>query len=429
MLPSWEDPRPWIANRVCAEATMRYAAMAAWYAHALNTWQRLRRPGTEHPESREWVAEARAAFEWAQRQPLKEHQYAGYAALAAVCLYQVTGESVFQEEFKRLREQDKTRGYAQVDIWPWFFYEAVYAQLPPALPGLDQAAQQKSREAVLQAGRADAQRTEAIGFRANLFTSMHGQLGTPRFLSMAAAHRLGGDARLLQAMYHNGAYFLGGNQRNKVYLTGLGENPDNLIFHPDAWMLNDFKHKVYAWEPLPGYSTYFGQLHDYVGGPGAERHVQTNAFPEYTLWPATEMRSGNRESISGNEFTIHQNNIHLAFAFGYLRAVGAGPGGYTPYPRPTVALQLPKPPGLRPGANVTLTARASPNTRRVAYYAEWRYLGESTEAARGFPVTWKVNAPPGQTVQITAVAYSDRGRISLPSPEGEAILKVESTQP
>jgi len=430
MLPSWEDRRPWIVNRVCPAATMRYAAMAAWYAHALNTWQRLRQPNAEHPQSREWVNEARAAYEWAKRQPIQEHQYAGYAALAAVCLYQVTGDAAFQEAFKAFRQQDDTRGYGQVDIWPWFFYDTVYAGLPASLPNLDQTAQRKSREAVLQAGRADAEQTlRHIGFRANLITTMHGQLGTPRFLSLAAAHALSGDSTLLEAMYHNVAYFLGGNQRNTVYVSCLGENPDKIIFHPDAWMVNDFKHKVYQWEPLPGYSTYFGALYDYVGGPGAERHVQTNAHPAYTLWPATEMRSGNRESISGNEFTVHQNNIHLAFAFGYLRAMGAGPGGFKPFPRPTVKLRLRDKPPLIPGSTVTLTAQTSPNTRRVQYYCEWRFLGESTDAAKGFPLAWTVNAPPGQTVQLTAVAYSDRGRISLPAPDAEMLVEVALTQP
>lgn len=430
MLPSWEDRRPWIVNRVCPAATMRYAAMAACYAHALNTWQGLRRPNAEHPESREWVAEARAAFDWAKRQPIKEHEYAGYAALAAVCLYQVTREPGYQDEFKTYRNQDNTRGYGQVDIWPWFYYEPVYARLPASLPGLDKTAQQASREAVLHGGRADAKRAEReIGFRANLFTTMHGQLGTPRFLSLAPAHALSGEDAFMRAMHHNAAYFLGANQRNTVYLTGLGENPDNLIFHPDAWMLNDFKHKVYQWEPLPGYSTYFGQLLDFVGGPGAERHVQTNAFPAYTAWPTTEMRSGNRESISGNEFTVHQNNIHLAFAFGYLRALCAGPGEFKTYPRPTVALRVQEQPPLRPGMTITLTAQASPNTRRVKYYAGWRYLGESADSDKEFPLAWKVNAPPGEPVQLTAVAYSDRGRISLPTPAGEVRLEVASARP
>ena len=430
MLPSWEDRRPWIVNRVCPAATMRYAAMAAWYAHCLNTWQRLRQPNAEHPHSREWVNEARSAYEWAKRNPIKEHQYDGYAALAAVCLYQITGETSYQEDFKVFRNGDNTRGYGQVDIWAWFLYDAIYAGLPASLPGLDQTAQRKSRDAVLQAGKADAQRTlQQIGFRANLITTMHGQLCTPRFLSLAPAHALSGDPTMLEAMYHNANYFLGGNQRNKVYISCLGENPDNIIFHPDAWMLNDFKHKVYQWEPLPGYCTYFGSLHDYVGGPGGERQVQTNAYPSYTIWPATEMRSGNRESISGNEFTIHQNNIHLAFAFGYLRAMGAGQGGFTPFQRPTMTLRLREKPPLQPGSTVTLTAQTSPNTRRVRYYCEWRFIGESSDATNGFPIKWKVNAPPGKTVQLTAVAYSDHGRISLPAPDGEMLVKVASAQP
>jgi len=428
MLPSWEDRRVWGVIRVCGEATMRYAAMAAWYAHCLNTLHRQGGGQGAHPEAREWIDQARSAYAWAKRnKPEGKDQYAGYAALAAVCLYQVTGDAAFQDEFKTFRSADKTRGYAQVDIWPWFFYEPVYAMLPADLPGLDKAAQQQSRDMVIRAGRSDAARTEKIGFRVFQMTTMHGQLANPRFLAMAAAHALSRDDGILGAMQNSASYLLGGNQRNTVYITCLGENPDDMIFHPDAWMLNDFKHKVYRWEPLPGYGTYFGQLFDYVGGPGAERFVQVNAYPDFQKWPRTEMRSGNRESISGNEFTIHQNNIHIAFAMGYLRAVCAGPGGFAPQPRPTVRLRLPDNPTVKPGEPVTLMASASANTRRVKYFAEWRFIGESTDAKNGFPVIWTPRAAEGESVQITAVAYNDRGRISLPSPEGEKIIRIAAS--
>ena len=426
MLPSWEDRRVWAVNRVCGEATMRYAAMAAWYAHCLNTLHQQNNRQGQHPQAREWIDEARSAYAWAKRnKPEGKDQYAGYAALAAVCLYQVTGDAAYQDEFKAFRSMDKTRGYAQIDIWPWFLYEPVYAMLAADLPGLDKDAQKQSREMVIRAGRSDAERTEKkIGFRAFQMTTMHGQLANPRFLAMAAAHAMSRDDSLLQAMQNSASYLLGGNQRNTVYITCLGENPDNIIFHPDAWMLNEFKHKVYQWEPLPGFGTYFGQLFDFVGGPGAERFVQTNAYPDFQQWPRTEMRSGNRESISGNEFTIHQNNIHIAFAMGYLRAVCAGPGAFTPEPRPTVRLRLPENQPIKAGEPLTLRASASPNTRQVRYFEQWRYIGESTDAKNGFPVMWTPQKSDGETIHITAVAYNNRGRISLPSPEGEGIVRI-----
>lgn len=432
ILPSWEDKRDWAVNRVCPEATIRYAAMAAWYAHCLNLFHRLTNPGAHHPQSQPWINEARSAYQWAIRnKPQPKTQFPGYAALAAICLYQVTHDPTYQHDFKAFRAADTTRGYAQVDIWPWFFYEPLYAMLPDNLPALDKAAQLLSRDAVLHAGQHDAQYTESkIGFRAFQITTMHGQLANPRFLSLAAAHALSQDPTLLHAMQNSASYLLGGNQRNTVYLTCLGENPDNIIFHPDAWILNDFKHKAYQWEPLPGYGTYFGQLFDYVGGPGAEKHVQLNAYPDFNLWPKTEMRSGNRESISGNEFTIHQNNIHIAFAMGYLRATGAGPGGFLPQPRPTVRLRLRDNHPIKPGNAFTLLANASPNTRLVKYYQDWRFIGESDDAKNAFPVPWTPDAPNGATIQITAVAYNDRGRISLPSPNGQKIVLISTaTEP
>lgn len=426
MRPSWEDRRVWAVNRVCGEATMRYAAMAAWYAHCLNTVHQQNNRQGQHPQAREWIEEARSAFDWAKRnQPEGKDQYAGYAALAAVCLYRVTGDAAYQEEFKAFRSMDKTRGYGQIDIWAWFFYEPMYAMLPADLPGLDKAAQQQSREMVIRAGRSDAERTEKkIGFRSFQMTTMFGQLANPRFLAMAAAHTLSQDDSILHAMQNIASYLLGGNQRNTVYVTCLGENPDSIIFHPDAWMLNEFKHMAYQWEPLPGYGTYFGQLFDYVGGPGGERFVQVNAYPDFQQWPRTEMRSGNRESISGNEFTVHQNNIHIAFAMGYLRAACSGPGGFTPQPRPTVQLRLRENQRVKSGEPMTLLATASANTRQVRYFDQWRYIGESTDATNGFPVVWTPRGPDGETVQITAVAYNDRGRISLPSPAGEKKVQI-----
>ncbi len=82
-----------------------------------------------------------------------------------------------------------------------------------------------------------------------------------------------------------------------------------------------------------------------------------------------------------------------AFAMGYLRAACVGLGGFTPRPRPTVHLRLRENHPVQAGQPFTLVASASANTRRVRYYQEWRFIGESTDAKNRFPVVWTPYVP------------------------------------
>jgi plastocyanin len=78
-----------------------------------------------------------------------------------------------------------------------------------------------------------------------------------------------------------------------------------------------------------------------------------------------------------------------------------------------------------------LAATTSASTERVEYYFEWRFIGESTNKANGFAFVWEpsqTELKAGDDVQITAVAYDRHGETSLPSPQGERILKVTGTR-
>jgi hypothetical protein len=138
-------------------------------------------------------------------------------------------------------------------------------------------------------------------------------------------------------------------------------------------------------------------------------------------FPMGEARFLNRHSIMDGEFTIHQNQNHAAFTYGYLCAPYTGP--YTPNERPTVALTSPA-----NGANVgkgqacDLTVKASPDTRRVVYFLDWHQIGESTEGP-DFRLAWGTNVPEGE-YEITAVGYDDRGLITKPTEGGAATVTV-----
>lgn len=76
-------------------------------------------------------------------------------------------------------------------------------------------------------------------------------------------------------------------------------------------------------------------------------------------------------------------------------------------------------------AGCKLSVTASENTRRIEYYAGWRFIGESEEAESGFELVWNpAELLLDQELLITAVAYSDRGRRSLPSDRGEARITI-----
>jgi len=237
-------------------------------------------------------------------------------------------------------------------------------------------------------------------------------------------------------MQHAVNYVLGGNQMNMTYLSGLGERSDQWIFQPNAYLVSNKNNKVYTPENYIGQTSYYGATglqSDYWHGTGtwkwSEYFSRMAAHPQAadppSEWPGSEQKFQNRYSIQGAEFTIHQQMNHMIFAMGYINAMANSSNTpYTLAPRPEVSLNLDEDRSLDE-AGCRLSVAASENTRKIEYYAGWRFIGKSKDAENGFEFVWN----PGesfldQELLITAVAYSDRGRRSLPSTAGESRIFI-----
>ena len=431
---SWLDTREWYISGNNVEATYMYAGNAAYYAINMNRFHKLNEGAGNHPEYNEWMREASEAWEWAENNGAVSQGELRARGYAAAVLYRATGDKSFQgifAEYWQWEPSKSTGEWAGVNILN--IAATLFALTPDGHGGLDQDLRTDCRNHIIARAVEKEGYISNNGFRCGMEFNQYLQLGgfsTPRVTVLGAAHRLTGDERYLEAMQHAVNYVLGGNQLNMTYLSGLGERSDQWIFQPNAYLVSNKNSMVYTPENYIGQTSYFGGTglaSRFWQGTGtwkwSEYFSRLAAHPPVAddpgAWPGAEQKFQNRYSIQGGEFTVHQQMNHMIFAMGYINAMASSSDApYTLAPRPEVSINLAEGQGFdRSGSYLTVTA--CENTRRVEYYYDWRFIGESTDKENGFTLFWEPQPENGSEVLVTAVAYSDRGRKSLPSEAGE----------
>jgi endoglucanase len=440
-LPAWEDTREWYLSGENPLATFWYAGNAAYYAINLNQFQKAQVGPGRHPEYDEWLKEATEAWEWASAKELDTAEGRRVKGYAAACLYRATGEEKYQKVFREYWEWENNKSHDEVaGVNIWDISAALYSLIPPGHKGLDTALQNDCRKHIIE--RADNRTAEVHlkAFRNGMTRSQFLQLGaftTARTTTLAVAHRLTGNDDYLNAMQHIVNYVLGGNQLNLTNLSGLGERSDQWIFQPSAYLVSNKNSKVYTPENYPGQTSYFGGTglsSEYWHKKGtwkwSEYFSRLASWPQAaeppSVWPGAEQKFQNRYSIQGAEFTIHQQMNHMIFSMGYIKAMNSkSREEYLPADRPSVKLKLHVGEQF-PKSGCWLSVDASDDTRLVEYYFEWRKIGESADKNNNFKIFWEPYPKEGTEVLVTAVAYSDRGRKSIPSSEGEAQIVLSA---
>ncbi|MCW8132449.1 MAG: glycoside hydrolase family 9 protein [Planctomycetota bacterium] len=433
---SWKDTRALKFSAEDPATTFQYAACAAWLAACLDKTAK-----GAHPESAEWIKEARASWEWAKANMRDgdEGKVRGLRMLAALCLYRVTKDAAFQQQFAvDIRAdggfQQAAEGWAG-PTW-WELAAGIYGLLPDDFPGLDKDLRKTVREKVIASAetrfvQTAAQRGYRFGFAWNKIHNL-GAFSTPMLYTPAIAYKITGEKKYLDVMHTAAAYCLGGNPMNTVWMTGLGQRAVRWPFHPDSWVLIDYNSKVYDNEILPGYVPYGScESVDFFGPgyhfSGDEDFSRSSAYPDVETWPLSEVRFENRYSIPGGEFTITQNMAPSVFAYGFL--CGNPPKKFAPPARPAVAVTFPKEGDvLKAGGDIALRVKTSPDVRRVEYYCNERLLGASD--APPFAFTWR-GAPEGAWL-ITAKAFAASGQISRPNEKDwdvDVNVKLEAAAP
>lgn len=434
--PSWEDTRV-LSLQGGNSVTMayRYAASAAWLAICLDKFN----GGTQHPDSPGWINEAENSYAWAVAQNRDTEEEVNRAKMeAAAALYRYTATTGYQNDFRTCKAGNSGWGeQLWFSINPWHYAATLFTKIPDDHPGLDTNLKQACiSDIVSHADQELVFTANERGFRYGLDKNilfMLGTFSTPRTFLTAAAYELTGEKKYLDACYSIADYCLGGNQMDMVKISGLGENPERQPFHPDSWYLTDYNSPVYTNPILPGYVIY--EMHktgDWMAGVewtwiGDEDFSRSTAYPPLSDFPDSETRFWNRNSIAGSEFTIHQSLDQAIFAYGYLCGNYTGP--YTPNTRPTVALDLPDNMTVNSDTTLTLTVTASEDARRVGYYYDWHFIGESTDKENGFAFDWNLSLYKNiiGKKRLTAKAFDDRGLESKPTEEGEKSIRVKRT--
>lgn len=439
-ITAWMDTREWYLSGENLEAAYAYGGLAAYYAVNLNQHHQLNGSTGNHPEFDEWMTEALESWEWAvSHREVESDRERRARGFAAAILYRAAGDPNYQTVFEEYWNWEPSKNSGEwAGVNTWTIAATLFSLIPDNHNGLNKELQNSTRDHIVERAEAKLKDIRINGFRNSMEYSQYMQLGgfsTPRVTVLGAAHRLTGNDDYLSAMQHAVNYVLGGNQLNMAYLSGLGERSDQWIFQPSAYLVSNKNSMVYTPENFIGQTSYFGAtgLHSsYWHGTGewkwSEYLSRMAAYPQAadppSVWPGAEQKFQNRYSIQGGEFTIHQQMNHMIFATGYINAMAnTSSTRFNLEPRPEVSLNL------NDGSSFAktgcyLTVNASENTRKVEYYYNWRYIGESSDSENDFSFLWEPNPDDGSQVLITAVAYNARGRKSLPSTAGESPITI-----
>lgn len=431
---SWEDLRPVAVTAENPTHTMCYAAVASQYAFALNAFHKLANPTENHPDYQMWIDEATAAYDWAVARGAtdKSTGHGGMWTIAAFNLYRATGLQAYKDAV--------TANYGKNDNSTWHiegannitgFLAAGILALHPEVT-IDVTAYNWANSKVLNQAQKISARNENVGLRYGAYDETTYELGmfaNPKVMLLAVGHKITGNDSYLDNVQHQMSYVQGGNQLNTVHITMMGERPQNKgVHHIDSWVLNDATGPVYQWEPMMGISTYFGSNISWVTGPGDHHMTIASAYPIHNECPRSEMNFGNRESINGSEYTTNQTISSWAYAAGYIKAAyGSNPGATGHNPRPTVSVNLTTGQDIAKSGVFSLTATTSPDVRRVQYFYDWHFIGESTDKVNNFVCHWdvsKCNLSVGNKPVVTAVAYDDKGHISKASAGGAVQIDI-----
>jgi endoglucanase len=313
-VPSYLDVhRQWIVSGEDPWSTYRYAGVAAQLAWC------LKKAGIADPKGVDWAKEARESWRWAstntrpgdeERRPSAPHPLRAARAYAAAALWRLDGG----EEYQKSLMKDTAWIQADTMIWhmdawgPWIY----------ALGG---GPDERLRKSILSSCRHAAIETpskRALRWGGNFAMPMLcGQQTTPWILEGMIGCALEPEKakEYRAAVVTSCDYVLGTNANNTTWVTGLGARCPTEVFHLDAFYNGKGR-------PHPGIIPYgpWKKGKDVAMGPWEMEWAYPTLYPGIDAWPGNERWFRNRNAPLTSEFTIHQNTVHAAAAFGWLCA-------------------------------------------------------------------------------------------------------------
>ncbi|MFO7935245.1 MAG: glycoside hydrolase family 9 protein [Bacteroidales bacterium] len=358
---SYNDYRTWIVHGEDPRDSYAFASIAAQYVHCLEI--AMDRTSEDYSAlMAEYRSAAENAYEWASTHTLAGDEQVKHfienRAAAAAWLYKITGSQGYLDQLKAdLSDQNINSSTSNLRESKWAVWAYVTIdETDPLYSGtfdiqlktdLSQAVENYAHRRVLESIE-DKNRSMRMGgdFSQPVW---NGQATTPWILPAMVAYRVTGSQNYLDACYLTGDYFLGGNQLNYTWLTGVGHE------HPIHILHNDSRHDdLYGNIPgVPPYSprtrcdwmSFQGNNCDYQGPWDNDFFLlDGRIYPSYedgngnTQWPVHELWFDQYTSPAGAEFTVHQTIAPAAAAYGFLCAPG---GTATKNESPSVNITIP----------------------------------------------------------------------------------------
>ncbi len=349
-IPSNEDCCTYIVHGEDPRDSYAFASIAAQYAYCLTIAEN--KTGEDYSTIiSDYLNAAVSAYNWASNNTQTGDESVKHfienRAAAAAWLYKNTGEQTYIDQLKAdLNEKgidaDADLGESKWAVWAYVTIDgddALYDGTFDATLQSDllSAVKKYANDRVTNA--IDNNRSMRMG--GNWYQPVwNGQATTPWILPAIVAKKAcedNGDAanaqKYLDACYTTSDYFLGGNQLNFVWMTNVGHEHPKTILHHDAE--HDKVHEF-----IPGYPPYSPRtICDWFNGPDGKCdyiNVHDNDFcltdgrlyPEYydetgdLQWPVHELYFDNYTSPPGTEFTVHQNCVPAAAAYGFVTGAG-----------------------------------------------------------------------------------------------------------
>ncbi|WP_083925211.1 glycoside hydrolase family 9 protein [Flexithrix dorotheae] len=392
---SYDDvERIWIVSGEDPHTTYKYAGLAAQLAYNLNVL------GMDDPEGVDWEKEAIEAYKWAKentrngdgaKKPAISQLLRDYRLYAAASLYRITENVDYHNQF--ITDASYIEGTTVLgEEGRWGPY--LYALLPEKLL-TDDATKENIMEAILTT--ADQQLIYSAEKRAMRwggnwhFPMLIGQGTTPWVFEGMIGYHISKDNDVSKANEYLSYiattcdYFLGANPLNMTWVTQLGERYPERVFHMDSW----YNGKD---DMAPGIVPYGPWRDQEPGalGPWDLNWPYKTIFPKgIENWPGHERWFNNYTTPLNAEYTVHQNMVYAAVAFGFL--AGKADGTFVPNTKPAVAISSHKEGETldfddeMPTIEVTVSDPDGDETiSRVEYYHDWHKIGESDKAPFSF---------------------------------------------
>lgn len=417
--PSYEDiNRTYIVSGEDPHTTYKYAAVAAQLAIC------FAQLGLSDPEGIDWKKEAIESYQWAKNntragdentKPAMPDRLGDFRAFAAASLLQLTQDPQYRDQVQldliNLGSSDILRGEK---LWGPF----VVANLDNSLFS-NLTIRTRCRNALITTADAMVTTAERRACRWGgdfNFPMLIGQATTPLIFEVILGYHItqtdnpAKAAAYLAVIHTTADYFLGSNPLNTTWITGLGIQRPDRVFHLDSW----YNGKD---EMVPGITPYGPWRHEFQftgQGPWDVAWSYRSIYPESIhVWPGHERWFGNSPTPLNAEFTVDQNTVMNAVVYGFLN--NAPKSDFISNRKPTfLQFTLVGDPTTRPTDSLTLRPivqdpEGIDTIHKIEFYNGWQKIGES----KNFPFIFKFTPKPGVDYQITAKVIDELGAYSF----------------